>query len=141
VTTNNNVGNYILAATGGDAITIGTAGTVALGSHTGADTITFGTTTSSASVTGWAYTSDILKVSAIGTGVVAATPADLTLSSGSTGTLSMGHVNFVSDSTHAASEVAFYTTLTDYSAASGDLDTGATSAKNDIDCQRRHRPS
>jgi hypothetical protein len=129
VATNNNVGNYILAATGGDAITIGTADTVALGSHSSADTITFGTATSTAGVTDWIYTSDILKVSAIGTGVVAATPADLTFSSGSTDTLSMGHVNFVTDSTHAASEVAFYTTLTDYSAASGHLDTGATSAK------------
>ena len=77
VTTNNNVGNYILAATGGDAITIGTADTVALGSHTSADTITFGTATSSASVTGWDYTKDILKVSAIGTGVAAGAPVDL----------------------------------------------------------------
>ena len=37
----------------------------------------------------------------------------------------MGHVNFVTDSTHAASEVAFYTTLTNYSAASGHFDTGS----------------
>jgi hypothetical protein len=129
VTANSSVGNYILAATGGDAITIGTADTVALGSHSSADTITFGMATSTGGVAGWDYTKDILKVSAIGTGVVAATPAALTFSSGSTDTLSMGHVNFVTDSTHAGNEVAFYTTLTDYSAASGHLDTGATSAK------------
>jgi len=59
---------------------------------------------------------------------VAATPADLTFSSGSTNALSMGHVNFVTDSTHAGTEVAFYTTLTNYSAASGHLDTGSTTA-------------
>ena len=78
VKTNSAVGNYILAATGGDTITIGTSGTVALGSHTSGDTITFGTATSTASVTGWNYTIDILQVSAIGTGVVAASPVDLT---------------------------------------------------------------
>ena len=68
------------AAGGGDAITIGTAGTVALGSHSSADTITFGTATSTGGVTGWVYTSDILKVSAIGTEVVAANPVNLTYS-------------------------------------------------------------
>jgi hypothetical protein len=125
VVTNSNVGNYDLAATGGDAITIGTAGTVALGSHAGADTITFGAATSSAEVTGWVYTSDILKVSAIGTGVVAATSADLTFSASDADALSMGHVNFVTDSTNAGNEVAFYTHLSNYSAGNGRLDTGA----------------
>ncbi len=117
-----------MAATGGDAITIGTADTVALGSHAGADTVTFGTATSSAGVTGWDYTKDILTVSAIGTGVVAAAPVDLTFSSGSANALSMGHVNFVTDNTHAGSEASFYTTLTNYATGSGNLDTGATAA-------------
>jgi hypothetical protein len=128
VTANSSVGNYILAATGGDAITIGTSGTVELGSHTGADTITFGTATSSADVTGWVYTSDILKVSAIGTGIVAATPADLTFNAAATDALSMGHVNFVTDSTNAGNEVAFYTALGNYATGNGHLDTGATAA-------------
>jgi len=128
VTTNSAVGNYDLAATGGDAITIGTAGTVGLGSHTSGDTITFGTATSSAEVTGWNYTSDILMVSTIGTDIVAATPADLTFNAAATDVLSMGHVNFVTDGTNAGNEVAFYTNLSNYAGGNGHLDTGGTAA-------------
>jgi hypothetical protein len=151
VTANSSVDNYILAATGdtvdnasgdtltitggnstlgaaggGDAITIGTSGTVALGSHTSGDTITFGTATSTGGVTGWNYTSDLLDVSAIGTGIVAATPADLTFNAAAIDALSMGHVNFVTDGTNAGSEVAFYTNLSNYATGNGHLDTGAT---------------
>jgi hypothetical protein len=160
VTANSNVDNYILAATGdtldnatgdtltitggtstlgaaggGDAITIGTAGTLALGTHTSADTITFGTATSTGGVTGWNNAIDILKVSATGTGVVAASPVDVVynISESDLGTnLTMGHVNFVTDFVHAGSEVAFYTNLSNYEANSypgngyGHLDTGTT---------------
>jgi len=156
VTANSNVDNYILAATGdtldnatgdtltitggnstlgaaggGDAITIGTAGTVALGSHTSADTITFGTATSTGGVTGWNYTSDILEASAIGTGIGTSSPADLVYNGSfevAGLTLSMGQVNFVTDFNHAGNEVAYYTTLTNYSAALAHVDTGGTVA-------------
>ena len=131
VTTNSSVGNYILAATGGDAITIGASGTVELGSHTSADTITFGTATSTAEVTGWNYANDILHVSAIGTGVAAASPVDLVYNPSTSGlgnTLSMGHVDFMTDSTNAGNEVAFYTNVANYGSAAGELNTGATAA-------------
>ena len=131
VTTNSAVGNYDLAATGGDTITIGTSGTVNLGSHSSADTVIFGTATSTASVTGWNYALDILKVSAIGTGVSAASPADLTYDGFINNALTMGQVNFVTDLVNVggSSEDTFYTNLAHYgTASSGELNTGATAA-------------
>jgi hypothetical protein len=40
----------------------------------------------------------------------------------------MGQVNFVTDFNHAGNEVAYYTTLTNYSAALAHVDTGGTVA-------------
>ena len=40
----------------------------------------------------------------------------------------MGHVDFMTDSTNAGNEVAFYTNVANYGSAAGELNTGATAA-------------